>query len=207
MDLPSHGIYAVTDHRLINGRFEMVEQALVGGVKMLQFRNKNKPIEQHKIQAKALRRLCREHRVPFIINDDVNLARRVDADGIHLGKDDPDIAAARAVLGDNAIIGVSCYNQLSLAHQAVEAGASYVAFGRFFPSKTKPEAVSCSVEVLHEARRVLTCPVVAIGGITPDNGGQIIQAGADFLAVIHGLFGQADVLAAAQRYSRLWGHG
>ena len=206
MQLPSHGLYAITDSLIVGRRFEVIEQALIGGVKMLQYRDKNSNKEQRKTQAKALRRLCGEYKIPLIINDDLKLAQRVDADGVHLGKDDPNIKAARAILGDDAIIGVSCYNQLSLAQQAVEAGATYVAFGRFFPSHTKPQAIPCSVDVLCEARQVLNCPLVAIGGIMPDNGSQLIKAGADFLAVVHGLFGQTDVPAAVQRYAQLWGN-
>jgi thiamine-phosphate pyrophosphorylase len=205
MQLPLHGLYAITDNSIFaSKRFEVIEQAMIGGVQILQYRDKNSDKEQRKTQAKALRRLCYKYKIPFIINDDLKLAQRVEADGVHLGKDDPDIVAARAVLGDDAIIGVSCYNQLSLAQQAVEAGATYVAFGRFFPSHTKPQAISCSVDVLREARQTLSCPLVAIGGITPANGAELIAAGADFLAVVHGLFGQTDVSAAAQRYTQLF---
>ncbi|HDN26070.1 MAG TPA: thiamine phosphate synthase [Thioploca sp.] len=205
MQLPLHGLYAITDNSLVaSRRFEVIEQAMIGGAKILQYRDKNRDKELRKTQAKALRNLCYKYKIPFIINDDLKLAQQVNADGVHLGKDDPDIATARAVLGDDAIIGISCYNQLSLAQQAVEAGATYVAFGRFFRSHTKPQAVSCSIDVLREARQTLDCPLVAIGGIQPANGAELIAAGADFLAVVHGLFGQAEVTVAAQRYTQLW---
>jgi thiamine-phosphate pyrophosphorylase len=197
-----HGLYAITDNKLIKAErlIDSVEQAIIGGAKIIQYRDKSNVFEQ----AQALRSLCQKYKIPLIINDNIRIAQQVGADGVHIGKDDAKLEAARALLGDEAIIGVSCYNQLPLAQEAVNAGANYVAFGRFFNSRTKPQAVSCSVEVLHKARQTLNCPIVAIGGITPDNGTQLIAAGADCLAVIHGLFGQADVTAAAQAYSQLF---
>ncbi|MEN8217162.1 MAG: thiamine phosphate synthase [Pseudomonadota bacterium] len=197
-----HGLYAITDNKLIKAErlIDSVEQAIIGGAKIIQYRDKSNVFEQ----AQALRSLCQKYKIPLIINDNIRIAQQVGADGVHIGKDDAKLEAARALLGDEAIIGVSCYNQLSLAQEAVNAGANYVAFGRFFNSRTKPQAVSCSVEVLHKARQTLSCPIVAIGGITPDNGAQLIAAGADCLAVIHGLFGQADITAAAQAYTQLF---
>lgn len=206
MQLPLRGLYAITDNNLIpNKRFiYAVEQAIVGGAKIIQYRDNNNDRELRKNQAKALYRLCKKYKIPLIINDDVKLAQRIGANGVHIGKNDAELSTARAMLGDDAIIGVSCYNQLSLAQQAVDAGATYVAFGSFFSSRTKPQAVSCSVDVLRQARQTLNCPLVAIGGITPDNGAELIKAGADCLAVIHGLFGQADITAAAQRFAQLF---
>jgi thiamine-phosphate pyrophosphorylase len=205
MQLPLRGLYAITDNLIPNKRFiYAVEQAIIGGAKVIQYRDNSNDREQRKNQAKALYRLCQKYQIPLIINDDVKLAQRIGADGVHIGKNDAELSTARAMLGDDAIIGVSCYNQLSLAQQAVEAGATYVAFGRFFSSHTKPQAVSCSVDVLRQARQTLNCPLVAIGGITPDNGAELIKAGADCLAVIHGLFGQADITAAAQRFAQLF---
>jgi thiamine-phosphate pyrophosphorylase len=199
------GLYAITDNNLIKAEefTPKVEQAIIGGVKIIQYRDKSKNYQLRFEQAQALSQLCHKYQIPLIINDDVVLAQQVGADGVHLGKDDADIASARAVLGEQAIIGVSCYNQLSLALDAVKAGTNYVAFGRFFNSATKPNAIGCSVEILRDARQRLNCPLVAIGGITPDNGKELIKAGADCLAVIHGLFGQADVTAAAQEYAKI----
>ena len=208
MQLPLRGLYAITDNNIIpNQQFiKSIEQAMIGGAKIIQYRDKNSDKERRKNQAKALYRLCRKYQIRLIINDDVRLAQKALADGVHIGKGDVDVSTARAMLGPDAIIGVSCYNQLSLAQKAVEEGATYVAFGRFFSSSTKPGAVSCSVDILRQARQMFDCPIVAIGGITPDNGAELIAAGADCLAVVHGLFGseQADVITTAKRYADLW---
>ena len=142
--------------------------------------------------------------MPFLINDDIHLAATIEAAGVHLGRDDADTVTARAALGPHAIIGVSCYNELARAQAAQDAGADYVAFGRFFPSRTKPQALEAAPELLRAARGALKIPVVAIGGITPENGGVLIEAGADALAVIEGVFGLADVRAAAARYAALF---
>lgn len=198
------GLYAVTDGAAEgDALLEAVEQALRGGAAVVQYRDKQGG-PQSRGDAAALAALCREFAVPFLINDDVALASRAGADGVHLGRDDRPPAEAREVLGRGALIGVSCYNQLARAVAAEAAGVDYVAFGRFFPSRTKPSAVQAEVSLLREARRVLTVPVVAIGGITPDNGAELVQAGADALAVIHGLFGQQDVNAAARRFQALF---
>ncbi|MCU7885766.1 MAG: thiamine phosphate synthase, partial [Candidatus Thiodiazotropha sp. (ex Lucinoma annulata)] len=132
------------------------------------------------------------------------LARQSGADGVHLGKDDPSMAIARDELGEKAIIGISCYNQLELARQAAATGADYIAFGRFFASTIKPEAVQADLELLTDANKELELPLVAIGGITPENGAPLIAAGADMLAVIHGIFGQPDIQAASRRLCRLF---
>lgn len=201
-----HGLYAITDNKLIKTEkfIDSVEQAIIGGAKIIQYRDKSQNQKLRFEQAQALRSLCQQYKTPLLINDDIALAQQIGADGIHIGKNDPDISSARAALGEKAIIGVSCYNQLSLARQAVDAGANYVAFGRFFNSYTKPQATSCSVVLLQQARQTLNCPIIAIGGITPNNGAELIKAGADCLAVIHGLFGQAEVTATAQAYAMLF---
>jgi len=203
MRLPLHGLYAITDNKLIKTEkfIDTVEQAIIGGAKIIQYRDKRN--KRHFEQAQALSCLCKKYQVLLLINDDVTLAQQVGADGVHIGKDDIELSTARAILGKDATIGVSCYNQLTKAQQAINAGADYVAFGRFFKSRTKPGAVWCSVEILRQARKMFHCPLVAIGGITPDNGAELIKAGADYLAVIDGLFGQADVTASAQQYARL----
>lgn len=205
-DFAWRGLYAITDTKLIKAqRFvETVERAIVGGARVVQYRDKSDHQEQRFEQARALRGLCDKYQLPLIINDDVKLAQQVGADGVHLGRHDANIEYARAVLGSEAIIGVSCYNQLSLARRAVETGASYVAFGSFFGSTTKPRAVVCDIQVLREARKSLNCPIIAIGGITPDNGTDLVAAGADCLAVIYSLFGQTDVTAAARSYAKLF---
>jgi thiamine-phosphate pyrophosphorylase len=207
MQLPLHGLYAITDNNLIpDERFiDTVEHAIVGGARVIQYRDKSNNKKRRVEQAHALRHLCQKYKIPLIINDDVELAQQIKADGVHIGKDDTEFKIARTILGDDAIIGVSCYNQFSLAQQAVHKGASYVAFGSFFSSRIKPNAVHASVDLLRQAHeKALNCPLVAIGGITPNNGAELVAAGADCLAVIQGLFGQIDVTVAAQHYAELF---
>lgn len=204
--LPETGLYAITDRALTADAhlISSIEQALAGGAALVQYRDKSADHPRRREQAGALAILCRGYAVPLIINDDVELAAEVEADGVHLGQDDPALAVARARLGARAIIGVSCYNSLERARQAADAGADYLAFGRFFPSSSKPLAVQAHPELLRQARREFCLPLAAIGGITPANGGELLAAGANFLAVIHGLFGQADIRAAARAYADLF---
>ncbi len=198
------GLYAITDSQMGAERDlpQLVEQALKGGAKIVQYRDKSTDHDRRLADASRLLDLCQRHSACFIINDDVELAAAVAADGVHLGRDDPDIESARRRLGEQAIIGVSCYNRLDLATAAQDAGVDYVAFGRFFPSSTKPQAVEAEIELLIQAKQALHIPIVAIGGITPENGAPLIDAGADMLAVIHGLFGQSDVRAAAEQFNQ-----
>jgi len=200
------GLYAITDSGLADrlGLVDQVAEALQGGARIIQYRDKQATPQQRRRQASALRTLTRSQRALLIINDDLELARVVGADGVHLGRDDPPLAEARARLGPEAIIGVSCYNRLELARQAQRSGADYVAFGRFFPSRSKPGAVQAHPELLRHARRELRLPLVAIGGITPENGGALITAGADMLAVIHGVFGQPDIRLACAHFRSLF---
>ncbi len=185
-----HGLYAISDPNLITDDklFYCIEQAILGGVRVLQYRNKSASKNLQYQQAHELRALCKHYDVCFIINDDPHLAYSVQADGVHVGKEDGKIADARHILGDQAIIGVSCYNRLENAHNAIAQGADYIAFGRFFPSKTKPHALQADVNLLQQARTQLPIPIVAIGGINRDNAPQLIQYGADSIAVINDLF-------------------
>jgi len=200
------GLYAIADTSYLGAAdfVPAVTAALAGGARVIQYRDKQSDDATRRAIAHALNRLCIASNVPLLINDDSALAAEIGAAGVHIGRDDADIAAARALLGPDAVIGVSCYNEIALAEAAAAAGADYVAFGRFFPSRTKPRAVGAGIELLHAARAVLKLPIVAIGGITPENGGALIEAGADALAVIEGVFGQADIRAAAERYARLF---
>jgi len=200
------GLYAIADSTYLDADqfVPAVRAALDGGARVIQYRDKKSEPGQREAIARALNALCREHAVPFLINDDVALAALVGAAGVHIGRDDPDIAAARAALGPTALIGVSCYNELARAQAAQAMGADYVAFGRFFPSRTKPQAVPATPELLRAARAALKIPIVAIGGITPENGASLVAAGADALAVIEGVFNQPDIRAAAERYARLF---
>jgi len=199
------GLYAVTpDEPDIGSLARKVRKALAGGVRILQYRNKSANAALRREQGKALLALCREARIPFVINDDLDLARAIRADGLHLGRDDVSIAVARAQLGEDKLLGVSCYDRLELALAAREAGADYVAFGSAFPSSTKPEATRAPLSLYREARARLDLPIVAIGGITTENAHNVIEAGADAVAVISALFDSPDVEAAARGFSRLF---
>lgn len=199
-----HGLYGITRADGSACLMQQVTQALLGGVALLQYRDKSTDAVRRLSEARSLREICRNYQVPFIINDDVALARAVEADGVHLGVEDATVELARQQLGSDAIIGVSCYNTLTRAQSAEEAGADYVAFGRFFPSHTKPQAVTANLELLRRARVELRLPIVAIGGITPENGAELITAGADMLAVVEGVFGADDIYHAARGYTQLF---
>lgn len=207
MSQPAHisGLYAVTpDEPDTAILLHKVRQALAGGGRWLQYRNKLAGSALRHEQAAALRALTRSYAARLIINDDPDLALTADADGVHLGADDPDIAAVRAKLGSGKVIGASCYNRPPLALEAVAQGADYVAFGAFFPSGVKPGAVRAEIDLLRQVRSELSVPVVAIGGITLDNAPQLLAAGADALAVISGVFAAPDIEQAAQNFSNLF---
>jgi thiamine-phosphate pyrophosphorylase len=199
---PSSGLYAITDSAIWPGSslVTAVLEAIDGGAAVIQYREKRyKPDDA---LAKDLLDLCRSHQVPLIINDDLELASRIGADGVHLGQHDAGLHHARRLIGDRAIIGISCYDSLARAVRAEQQGADYVAFGCFFPSRTKPEARSVPIEIL--TRASVRIPLVAIGGITPENGKILVEAGADLLAVISGIFQQPDPGHAASRYRQLF---
>jgi thiamine-phosphate pyrophosphorylase len=194
------GLYAITPDEADTGRLlARVETVLRAGATWLQYRNKAASDDLRAEQAIALLPLCREVGVPLIINDDWALAAAIGADGAHLGRDDGEIALARHELGPDALLGASCYADLRLARQALFAGADYVAFGAFFPSATKPDAVAAPLSLLEDAA-ALGVPRVAIGGIRPDNARPLVAAGADLLAVISGLFDAADPALATRSY-------
>lgn len=197
---PRRGLYAITADELDSDRLlDRVEPVLGAGAAWLQYRNKAASPGLRERQARALQPLCRRYGVPLILNDDWRLAAAIAADGVHLGRQDGDLAAARGALGPDALIGASCYDDLALARRAVAAGADYVAFGAFFPSPTKPHAPIATPGLLQSAA-TLQVPRVAIGGITPDNARRAFQAGADLVAVISGLFDAPDPGAAARAY-------
>ena len=200
--LQGQGLYVITDGPRPN-LLEVVAQALAGGARLLQYRDKTTDPLRRLDEARALRALCAARQVPMIVNDDVALALAAGAAGVHLGEDDGDVAAARAALGEDAIIGVSCYDSIERARALAAAGADYLAFGAFFPSPTKPHARRASFDLLRQSA-ALGVPRVAIGGITPDNAGSLIDAGADYLAVISAVFGDPDVQGAAQRFAQLF---
>lgn len=191
-----HGIYAITPSTADTDQLlDRVRLALVGGVAVLQFRSKLVDAELRRAQAHALRSLTRTYGVPLIVNDDIELALSVGADGVHLGETDGSIQEARMRLGAQALIGASCYDSLALAESAVSAGASYIAFGAFFPSRSKTATRSAHLGLLRDSAR-LGVPRAAIGGLRPDNIGPLVTAGVELLAVIDAIFGAADPRAA-----------
>jgi len=200
------GLYAITDAALQTpGQLvARARQAVEGGAILIQYRDKSNDRVLRQRQARALVELCNAHGAALIVNDDIALAAAVGAHGVHLGRDDSSIATARQQLGDTAIIGISCYDQWSLAEQAIRAGASYIAFGRFFSSRTKPHAVEASLALLERAHREFNIPIAAIGGITRNNANTLIGAGADLLAVVRDVFGVDEVYAAASAYQALF---
>lgn len=199
---PRHGLYAITPDDVDTPRLlARVDAALAAGVAMLQYRNKRVDESTRRLQAEALQALCAKHAAPLIVNDDWQLAAAIGADGVHLGEHDGELRAARAALGSAAILGASCYDSLDLARAAVDAGASYIAFGAFFPSPTKPHARRASLGLLRDSA-TLGVPRVAIGGITPDNGRTLARAGCELLAVISGVFDAADPAVAVRAYQR-----
>ena len=196
------GLYAISDGPRVD-LLDACAAALAGGAAILQYRDKSGDHARRLREAHALQALCARHRVPLVINDDVDLAAAVGAAGVHLGEADVAFAAARADLGPAAIIGVSCYDSLERARQFAAAGASYLAFGAFFASPTKPLARRAPLSLLRDAKS-FGLPLVAIGGITPDNARDLIVAGADAFAVITALFGARDVRSIAGDFARLF---
>lgn len=199
------GLYAITpDEADTDVLLAKVEAALQGGVSVLQYRNK---LASHKLktqQARAIQSLCQQYKVPFIINDSVKLCMTLDADGVHIGADDGNIAEVRARIGADKLLGASCYNRFDLALSAQQAGASYVAFGACFASSTKPNAPVAGVELFKQAQEQLKVPAVAIGGITLKNAHFVINAGASAIAVINAIFSQDDVKSTTQQFTQLF---
>jgi thiamine-phosphate pyrophosphorylase len=207
MKSPLRGLYAITSATLCREPRRLtaaVEAALTGGARVIQYRDKESDALQRRASAKALLALCRAHNALLIINDDVELSLAIGADGVHLGAADLPLREARRRLGGLAILGASCANLLPRAVAAQDEGASYVAFGRFFPSQTKPHAPQADVALVRQAREKLHIPICAIGGITPANGRALVEAGARMLAAVEGVFGAPDVTGAARAYAGLF---
>jgi len=199
-------LYAITDSQLLTGDalFTGVAAALKGGCKLVQYRDKSDDKARKLFEAKSLLALCNQYHAQLLINDDVGLAQEVGAHGVHLGQDDINPIAARIILGSSAIIGVTCHDSLELARKAIKDSANYIAFGRFFSSNTKPDARPAPISLISEARAQFgNTPIVVIGGITLENGKQLLDAGADMLAVCHSLFSADDVSAQARKFIEL----
>lgn len=203
--MPISGLYAISPQCADTAvLLDQVRLALEGGAQLVQYRDKSNDVALRFEQASELRALCREFGVALIVNDDLRLASLMDADGVHLGREDGSLREARLILGPGKIVGVSCYNDLQLAIAAQQGGADYVAFGSFFASPTKPGAVSAPFDLLRQARHELSVPLVAIGGITRANASLLVAAGADALAVISAVFGSPDIRDAAAGFSELF---
>jgi thiamine-phosphate pyrophosphorylase len=198
------GLYAITPDGVDSATLvRMVSAALMGGVKLIQYRQKNVGPRDQSTQARQLNELCSAAGASLIINDNVELAQQINAAGVHLGRDDMSVAEARRRLGTK-IIGVSCYNQMALAEAAVASGADYIAFGAFFPSQIKPDAVRAEFALIVEAKKKFAIPIVAIGGISLQNAPQLIAAGADSVAVISDLFNAPDITVQANAFQQLF---
>ena len=194
------GLYAITESDSKN-LIANVTLALQGGVKILQYRNKKANSHQQLKEAVELASLCKEHDAYFIINDDIHLAKQVIADGVHLGRNDGSIIEARELLGENAIIGITSYQDINIALQAEKQGANYVAFGSFFASPTKPHAPRADIKLLHQAKQQISLPICCIGGITLGNANSLIDNGADMIAVISSLFATDNISETAKQFS------
>ncbi len=194
MNKSLHGLYAITDQQLMpEQRFcNMAEAALSAGARLIQYRDKSRDAHKRLTQARELRRLCNQYNALLIINDDIELTIKSEADGIHIGKDDASLSEVRKQLSADHIIGVSCYNDSTLAQRAIENGADYIAFGSFFGSQIKPDAPRASTQLIAQIKSTHSTPVCCIGGITRENCGELISQGTDMLAVISDVFATAD---------------
>jgi thiamine-phosphate pyrophosphorylase len=199
------GLYAITpDSADLNTLIQKTQLAIEGGAFMVQYRSKIQDRDVKMQQCAAILRLCRDYKIPCIVNDDVDMCRILEADGVHLGEKDDNIAEVRRILGEDAIIGSSCYDQLNRAKQAQKEGASYVAFGAMFETSTKPNAPRATLELLREAKSQIQIPIVAIGGITVNNAHDVIKTGIDAIAVITSLFEAKTIKETAETFVKMF---
>jgi thiamine-phosphate pyrophosphorylase len=199
------GLYAITpDSADLNTLIQKTQLAIEGGAFMVQYRSKINDRDVKMQQCAAILRICREYDIPCIVNDDVEMCRVLKADGVHLGENDDNIAEVRYILGEDAIIGSSCYDQLNRAKQAQKEGASYVAFGAVFPTPTKPNAPRATLELLREAKSEIQIPIVAIGGITVNNAHDVIKTGIDAIAVITSLYEAKTIKETAETFAKMF---
>ncbi|MGJ7915974.1 thiamine phosphate synthase [Massilia sp. LXY-6] len=199
------GLYLVTPDWTDTGRLlDVTQQALDAGAALVQYRNKTANEALRQEQAAALLALCRRRNTPLVINDHVALCLQLDADGVHVGGTDEGVAALRAALGPDRIVGASCYGRFELAQAAQDAGASYVAFGGFYPSKVKVYEVSTPPDIVARAKAALRVPVVAIGGMTAENARPLVGLGADMVAAISSVYLADEPYAAAREFAGLF---
>ena len=199
------GLYAITDCDNLSTQelLPVTEEILMAGVAALQYRDKSGNNDKRKYEAEKLRELCGKHNCPFIINDDVQLAKESGSDGVHLGSEDRDCKTARGELGPDAIIGISCYDSLEAAQDAVAEGADYVAFGSFYPTLSKQRTTAAEPELIIRAKERISVPIVAIGGITPANCRVLVECGADMLAVISSIYRAEHPYSTVKEFNRL----
>ena len=199
------GLYVITDERLqFKELIQRTKLILDAGIPVLQYRDKTTDQALRRNRALQLKELCGDYQTVFLINDDVRLARDIGAEGVHIGQEDMSVVEARQILGDKVIIGVSCYNRLEDAKTAAQFGVDYVAFGAFFSTQTKNKTVKAETKLLQQAKTELSVPVVAIGGINPDNGRELVQAGADMLAVISCVYENTDPREIVFQFKKLY---
>lgn len=199
------GLYLVTpDWDDTEALIKATESALTAGLGLLQYRHKTATGELRLEQASALLKLCRQHNVPFIVNDHIDLCIELDADGIHVGGTDASVAVVRTLIGKDKILGASCYGDFALAEQAQIAGASYVAFGGFYPSRVKKYEVSTPATIVSKAKAELTVPVCVIGGMTPENAKPLVKEGADMVAAISSVYSAVDIATAVRKFAALY---
>lgn len=203
------GLYVITDcvNFDTSDMLNKTELILEAGISVLQYRDKTHNPTLRQERALALQRLCKRYNTLFLINDDAVLAGRINADGVHIGREDAGYGECRELLGQHAVIGVSCYNQLQLALHAENDGADYIAFGSFYLTKTKTTEFKADTELLRQARSRLAVPVVAIGGITPENGAALVAAGADMLAVVSSVYSSPDPQRVVAEFNSLFNQG
>lgn len=201
------GLYLLADESILpfSHWANTLPACLDAGVRLVQYRGKQQSASQQQDHAGQLLHWCRERAIPLLVNDDPALCRALDADGVHLGRDDGALRQARAQLGPHKLLGHSCYNDLARAREAVAAGADYVSFGRLFPSDTKPQASPASLAIIQQAAAHLSVPICGIGGITVNNAIQVRQAGADLLCVGGGILAQDQAVAVCQKLATIAG--
>lgn len=199
------GLYLVTpDWDDTDKLVAATEQAIAGGASLLQYRHKTASAELRTEQASALLNLCRRLKVPLIINDHLDLCERIDADGVHVGGTDASVAEVRTKMGKAKIVGASCYGDLQLARDAAAAGASYVAFGGFYPSRVKKYEVTTSPDIITRALSDIDLPLCVIGGMTPQNARPLIELGANAVAAISSVYAATDHRSAAAEFASMF---
>ncbi len=199
-----NGLYAITpDQKNLSILSSQVESCIKGGAKLIQYRSKKLSKIVQKKQAKQIKIVCNSYNIPLIINDDIELCRNLDADGVHLGENDDSLLKARKLLGPSKIIGISCYNSIDRVKMAIDGGASYVALGACFPTKTKPNAPQVTIDLIKFVLKRFNIPLVAIGGIDNENVELLVKEGVKCVALINALFSAKDIEKKAKVFTNI----